>query len=147
MGRWYALYVVLPMLGGLLACSGAIIRNAPGSRVLFNRVLPYKAFVGVGLLGSFFVNLHDTGWDPLRGFGLSALFGAIVLMNLVGQLVLGFTMGFGQVAKWIPGDSDPEEKAEALQRRLIPYEFSLGLLAIISAILGLLFALDQELFY
>ncbi|MCP4449141.1 MAG: hypothetical protein GY811_27980 [Myxococcales bacterium] len=147
MGRWYALYVVLPVLGGLLACAAAVVRNAPAARRLLNLLLPYKAMVGVALLGGFFVNWQEMRFNPLKGFDLSFLFGAMVLTNLGSQLVLGFTMGFGQLAKWIPGESEPEERAEALQRKLMPYEVSIGVVAMTSGLLGLLFALDQELFF
>lgn len=147
MERWYALYAALPIIGGLLACAGVIVKNAPAAKVLFNKLLPFKALVGVGLLGSFFVSLVDVGWNPLKGFDLSLLFGLMVLTNLVTQLILGFTMGFGQIAKWIPGDTDPEEAAEALQRKLMPYEVTLGLVAIVSGGLGLLYGLRPEYFY
>lgn len=147
MGRWYALYVFMPIIGGLIACSGLIIKNAPGAKDLLNKLLPYKAFVGVGLLGSFILNMIDMKFNPFAGFDLSFLFGLMVLLILLTQLFLGFTMGFGQIAKWIPGDSAPEEKAEALQRKLMPFEVIFGLVAIGSGILGLLFALKPTMFF
>ncbi len=63
------------------------------------------------------------------------------------QLFLGFTMGFGMIAKWIPGDSNPEEKAEELQRKLMPFEAIFGMIAIGAGILGLLFALKPGMFF
>ena len=147
MGRWYALYVFMPIIGGLIACSGLIVKNAPGAKDLLNKLLPYKAFVGVGLLGSFVINMLEMKFNPFAGFDLSFLFGIMVLMILVTQLFLGFTMGFGQIAKWIPGDSAPEEKAEALQRKLMPFEVIFGVIAIVSGVLGLLFALKPAMFF
>lgn len=147
MERWYVLNVGLLMFGGLLACAGLIIQNAPSARRIFNSVLPYKALVGVGLLGSFAVNLHDSSYTPLAGFDLSMRFGALILAIHGLQLVLGFTMGFGQVAKWIPGDTAPEERAEAVQRSLMPYEVLLGALAIVAGILAFVFARSPDYFY
>lgn len=146
MGRFYALYVLMPILGGLIACSGLIVKNMPGAKDLLNKLLPYKAFIGVGLLGSFVLNMIEFSFNPFAGFELSFLFGIMLLAVLVTQLFLGFTMGFGQIAKWIPGDTAPEEKAEALQRKLMPFEVIFGLIAIGSGILALLFALKPEMF-
>ncbi len=147
MERWYVLNVFLLSFGGLLACSGVIIRNAPAARHLFNRVLPYKAIVGVFLLGSFFVHLHDSGYSPFAGFDLSFRFGLLIAAIHGLQLVLGFTMGFGQVAKWIPGDTEPEERAEAVQRSLPPYEVLLGFLAVCTGVLALVFARSPDTFF
>ena len=147
MVQWYALYVILPIVGGLMACSGLIVKNAPAAKDLLNKLLPYKALVGVALLGSFVWNMILMGLDPFTGFKFSTLFGITVLMILVTQLVLGFTMGAGQIIKWIPGDSAPEEKAAELQRKLMPFEVILGLVAIGSGVLGLLSRLMPTTFY
>ena len=146
MGRFYALYVIMPIIGGLIACSGLIVKNMPSAGDLLNKLLPYKAFVGVGLLGCFVLNMIEFSFNPFAGFDLSMMFGIMVLMILVTQLFLGFTMGMGQVAKWIPGESAPEKKAEELQRKLMPFEVIFGLVAIGSGILALLFALKPEMF-
>ena len=145
-GKWYALYVALPIVGGLIACSGLIVKNAPSAKELLNKILPYKAMVGVAMLVSFVWNMIDMGFNPFGGFKFSMLFGIMILMILTTELFLGFTMGFGQIAKWIPGDSAPDEKAEALQRKLMPFEVIFGLVAIASGVLGLLFALKPAMF-
>jgi hypothetical protein len=123
-----------------------IVKNAPSAKDTLNKLLPYKAFVGVGLLGSFVLNMIEMGFNPFGGFQLSLLFGILILAVLTTQLFLGFTMGIGQVIKWIPGDSAPEEKAAELQKKLMPFEMIFGLIAIGSGILGLLFALKPEMF-
>ncbi len=143
---WYALYVFLPIVGGLIACSGLIVKNAPSAQDLLNKLLPYKAFIGVGLLGSFVWNMISWGFNPFVGFSTSLLFGILILAVLTTQLFLGFTMGIGQVIKWIPGDSAPEEKAAALQKKLMPFEVIFGLIAIGSGVLGLLWALKPTMF-
>ena len=145
-GKWLVLYVVIPMLGGLIACSGLIVKNAPSAKETLNKLLPYKAGVGVAMLGSFVINMLDVKFNPFAGFSISLLFGILILGVLVSQLFLGFTMGFGLIAKWIPGDSNPEEKAEALQRKLMPFEVIFGLIAIGSAVLALLFRFAPQIF-
>lgn len=146
MGQWYIFYVVLPIVGGLIACSGLIVKNAPAAQDLLNKLLPYKATVGVALLGSFIWNMIQMSFNPFSFFDVSMLLGITVLMILVTQLFLGFTMGSGQIIKWIPGDSAPEEKAAELQKKLMPFEVIFGLVAIASGVLGLLFALKPTMF-
>ena len=146
MGQWYIFYVVLPIVGGLIACSGLIVKNAPAAQDMLNKLLPYKATVGVALLGSFIWNMIQMGFNPFSFFDVSMLLGITVLMILVTQLFLGFTMGSGQIIKWIPGDSAPEEKAAELQKKLMPFEVIFGLIAIASGVLGLLFALKPAMF-
>ncbi len=146
MGRWYALYVALPIVGGMIACSGLIVKNAPSAKDLLNKLLPYKAFIGVGFLVSFVLNMIDMGFNPFGGFKISLLFGIMILAILTTQLFLGFTMGSGQIIKWIPGDSAPEEKAAELQKKLMPFEVIFGVIAIGSGIMGLLFALKPAMF-
>lgn len=145
--EWYTLYVALPIVGGLIACSGLIVKNAPSAQDLLNKLLPYKATVGVALFASFFWNLWSMGFNPFKAFDLSMLFGLLVMAVLITQLFLGITMGTGQIIKWIPGDSAPEEKAAELQKKLMPYEVIFGVIAIVSGIGGLLFALKPEMFF
>ncbi len=147
MERWYALYVFMPILGGLLACASFTFKNSSASRRLLNKLLPYKALAGVGLLGSFAVNLYDAQFNPFAGFDFSVRFGVLILTVLAVQFLLGFTMGFGLVAKWIPGDTEPEERAEELQRKLMPFEVLFGAIAIISGALALLWTRKPDLFF
>ena len=147
MGQWYIFYVVLPIVGGLIACSGLIVKNAPAAQDLLNKLLPYKATVGVARLARFVGNMIDLGFNPFTFFDISLLLGITVLSILVTQLFLGITMGTGQIIKWIPGDSAPEEKAAELQKKLMPFEVIFGVVAIGSGVLGLLFALKPTMFY
>ncbi len=77
MGRWYLLYVAMPIVGGLIACSGLIVKNAPSAKDLLNKLLPYKAAIGVALLGSFVLNMIEMSFNPFSGFSLSMLFGIL----------------------------------------------------------------------
>jgi hypothetical protein len=147
MERWYVLNAFMPILGGLLACASWTVKNAASSRRLLNLLLPYKALVGVGLLGSFAVTLYDASFNPFVGFDFSTRFGILFLAILGVQLILGFTMGFGLVAKWIPGDSDPEERAEEVQRKLMPFEVFFGLFAIAAGVFAVLWVTNPVLFF
>ena len=146
MGTWYLLYVVMPIVGGLIASSALIVRNAPSAQEHLNKLLPYKATIGASLIGCFVYNMLSMGFNPFYGFSLSALFGILVLAVLVSQLFLGFTMGSGMVAKWIPGQSNPEEKAAAIQQKLMPFEATFGGVAVVSGLLGFLYAVKPTIF-
>jgi len=127
--------------------SGIIARKVPNSQGFLNKILPYKAMVGAAMLGCFIWNMIDIRGNIFFGFseGFTVLFGVFLLMVLATELILGFTMGFGQIAKWIPGESAPEEKAGELQRKLLPFEVPLGAIAVASGVLGLIFKLSPSL--
>ena len=141
------LYVVIPIIGGLIAMSGVIARKVPDAQKFLNKLLPYKATVGAAMLGCFVWNMIDVRGNIFFGFGegFSMLFGVFVLMVLATELFLGFSMGFGLIAKWIPGKSSPEVKAGELQRKLLPFEVPLGAIAIGSGIVGLVLKISPEL--
>ena len=146
MGRWYLLYVAMPIVGGLIAASGLIVSKVPNAKDALNKLLPYKAAIGAAMLGCFVLNMIELKFNPFAMFGISMLLGITVAAIVITQLLLGFTMGFGMIAKWIPGESNAEEKAAGIQKKLMPFEAIFGLVAIASGVLGLLFALKPDLF-
>lgn len=145
--KFLLLYVAIPILGGIIAMSAVIARKVPDAQRFLNKLLPYKATVGAVMLGCFVWNMIDVRGNIFFGFGdgFSLLFGIFVLMVLATELFLGFSMGFTQIAKWIPGDSSPEVKAGELQRKLLPFEVPLGGVAVASGVIGLVLWISPEL--
>jgi hypothetical protein len=140
------LYIAMPIVGGLIAASGLIVSKVPNAKDALNKILPYKGAIGAAMLGAFVINMIDAGFNPFAGFSLSLLFGIMLLSVLATQLLLGFTMGFGLIAKWIPGESNAEEKAADIQKKLMPFEALLGIIAIASGVLALLYVLSPDIF-
>jgi hypothetical protein len=136
----------MPIVGGLIAASGLIVSKVPNAKDAMNKLLPYKGAIGAAMLGCFVLNMIELRFNPFAMFSMSFLLGITVATIVITQLLLGFTMGFGLIAKWIPGESDAEEKAASIQKKLMPFEALFGLIAIASGILGLLFAIKPDLF-
>jgi hypothetical protein len=56
-------------------------------------------------------------------------------------VVLGFLLGFGLIANWIPGESEAEKKGIAIQKKLLGYSLPIGVIGLISGIITLYYYL------
>lgn len=137
---WFS-YIIAPIIGGLIAASSFIVKKAPNAQNAINRLLPYKAFVGVGLLVLGVWNAIDVLPHLGATFKASALVGLTVVIVVAAELLLGFLLGMPQVAKWIPGDSAPEQKAVQLSGKLVPVEVPIGFLGIAAGALMMMWQL------
>jgi hypothetical protein len=130
---------ILLILGGILAISNLIVAKKPEAKQMIDKLLPYQAGIGIALLA---VGL----WSLLRS--LSAVFQLIKSMPLYGvsllamivcSILLGFMFGMPQIAKWMPGNNNAEQKGMELSKQLAPYQVILGLVGIGSALIYLLY--------
>ena len=131
----------LLIAGGLLGASGLIVGKKPEAKELIAKLVPYQASIGVALLG---IGI----WNLLRGlssmsmiFKIAPLFGVALYGSIICAVLLGFFFGMPQIAKWLPGDSPAEEKAEGLAKKLAPFQGLLGLVSIGCAVLLMLYGL------
>lgn len=125
---YWVTYVLLPIAGGLLAAAGFIIAKNQNAQKLIDRLTPYKASIGLGMFAVGIWNL--THW--LSGFSLlfKSLFGIGIFTTIVCMVVVGFLLGFGLIAKWIPGEGAAETRALDVQKKLIKLEVPLGFVTI-----------------
>ena len=130
-------YVIAPILGGIIALSGLIVKKRPEAQELLNKILPYKALIGVGLLVVGILNAID--WLPHIGALFKSLLGLTILLTITAELLLGFMLGMPQIAKWIPGDSAPEVKAAELSKKLVPFEVPIGFLGVAAGFMWIFF--------
>jgi hypothetical protein len=136
----YGLALLL-IAGGLLGASGLILSKKPDAKELLNKLVPYQAGIGVGLLA--------TGlWMLLKSLSImSAMFkfAKLAAIALYGScfvaIALGFFFGMPLIAKWIPGDSPAEEKAESMAKKLAPFQTILGVAGLVCGTLLLLYQL------
>ena len=135
----YITLIVGPILGGIIALSGLIAKKQPDAQEVLNKILPYKALIGVGLLVLGVLGLLDI----LDFFGalFKSFWGIVTLSTIASLLLLGFMLGMPQIAKWIPGDSKPEVKAAELSKKLVAFEVPIGVLAVACGVLMLLWRL------
>jgi hypothetical protein len=132
-------YVIAPIVGGIIAASGFIAAKAPDAQRVINKLLPYKAFIGVGLLVLGVLNLIANIGDLGTAFKVDFLLGFTILLTIAAELLLGFLLGMPQIAKWIPGDSPAEQKAVDTQKKLVKFEVPIGVIGIAAGVLMFLY--------
>ncbi|MCW5805777.1 MAG: hypothetical protein KIT31_25625 [Deltaproteobacteria bacterium] len=131
---------IVLVLAGILGASGFIIAKKPSAASLIAKLTPYQAFFGVFLLAWGLYWLIHLGPGNLFK-SVDHLFGLTWLGAIVTAILLGFFFGMPQIAKWIPGESNAEQKAVALSKKLAPFQIILGLAGIGFGLLALLFNL------
>lgn len=135
------------IVASLVALSTFIIAKKPELKSTFEKIAPYQGFLGVGLLawGIYDVITYLLGSPPgidKSWFSLYMEFdkvGAFALLGyIVSEILLGFILGFGLIASWIPGEGGAEKKGLAVQKKLLTFSLPIGLIGLVSAILWLI---------
>jgi hypothetical protein len=129
--------------GSLISLSAFIIAKRPSARHLFEKVAPYQGFLGVGLLVWGIYDLLRTvgSWgDFLRIPGMK-LFGAGVIAYVLSEIVIGFCLGFGLIASWLPGQGGAEKKGLEIQRKLLGFSMPIGVVGLVSGLVVLYYVL------
>ncbi len=134
------------IVAALVALSGLIIAKKPSLKATFDKIGPYTGFLGVFLLAwgiyDLYYNVLSTymggysRWGLLRemGFKVEAI---ALLVYIIAEILLGFMLGFGLIATWIPGESGAEKKAVAVQKKLLAFSVPIGLVGLVAAVLWL----------
>lgn len=136
------LVVVLMIAGGILGISGLIVAKKPDAKALIDKLVPFQAFIGVGLLGFGLWFLIRVGPAmPFRLVSVLPMFAVFAIAATWGSMLLGFLFGMPQIAKWIPGESAAENKAMELSKKLAPFQLILGAIVGFGGIIGLLIGL------
>lgn len=133
------------IVASLVALSGFIIAKKPEMKATFEKIQPYQGFLGVGLL---FFGLYDfyhyffaTAIGDMSWFSLVMKFDKVLGIAMIGyiasEILLGFILGFGLIASWIPGEGTAEKKGVAVQKKLLAFSLPIGIVGIVSALLFL----------
>lgn len=134
--------IILMIAGGILGVSGLIVAKKPDAKALIDKLVPFQAFIGVGLLGLGLWALLSFGpIDTFRYMKIWPMLGIFAFTASYGAILLGFLFGMPQIAKWIPGESAAEAKATELSKKLAPFQLILGAVVGLGGILGLLLVL------
>ena len=134
-------YVIGPIVGGLIAASAFILKRSPNSASLMNRIMPYKAMIGVALLVLGVWNAISVLPKIGAHFEAGALWGITALAIVGSEILVGTLLGLPQIAKWISGGVRSEERAAVVSEKLVPYEVPIGFLSISAGVLASLFLL------
>jgi hypothetical protein len=130
---------LLVIVGGTLAISGLIIANKPDAKQLIDKLVPFQALIGVAMIAFGVINLVRLLAYLTDLFRLNAMFALAVWCMLGTSIVLGALFGMPQIVKWIPGESSAEQKALQLTQKVAPFQVILGLVALASSVLYLLY--------
>ena len=134
------LHFFLLLLGGSLAASKFIIARKPSASALILKIAPFQGAIGVAMLVAGIINIFDGAiGGGLDALGFSVLLGLTILSTVFSEVVVGFLLGFGLIAKWIPGEGSAEQKGLAIQKKLVAVEAPLGIIAMVTAVFWLLF--------
>ena len=129
--------------GGALAASGFIVARKPEAKELLGKLAPYQGGIGVAMLVAGVLNTVDGALGgSLKIMEFSMLLGLTILSTVVCELLVGFLLGFGLIAAWIPGEGAAEVKMLSLQKKLAAISAPLGLVAMGTGVLSLLYHLS-----
>ena len=136
------LHLALLILAGILALSTFIVAKKPDAKAMIDKLVPFQAFIGVGLLAVSIINWLRVGiGTPFQLMKFWALGGITLIGAIFSGILLGFLFGMPQIAKWIPGESNAENKALELSKKIAPIQMIVGVIALVSGVLFLLMEL------
>lgn len=130
---------IIVILGGILAAAGLIIAKKPDAKQLIDKLAPYQATIGVAMVAFGLINFVRLLGYLTDIFKLNLMFGLAIWCMLGTSVALGALFGMPQIVKWIPGESNAEQKALELSRKVAPFQVLLGLIAIASSLMYLLY--------
>lgn len=136
------LHIILMLAGGILGISGLIVAKKPDAKAMIEKLVPFQAFIGVGLLVMGIWSMLQIG--PITMFRLISIVplpALVIICGSYGSILLGFLFGMPQIAKWIPGESNAETKAMELSKKLAPFQLILGAVVLFAGVFSLLYQL------
>jgi hypothetical protein len=134
--------IILGILGGVLAAAALIVSKKPNAKATIDKLTPYQALIGVGLVGVSLINFLRLVGHLSDMFKVNLLWAAGFLAMVGAGVVLGALFGMPQIAKWIPGESSAEQKALELSKKVAPYQVLLGVVLAIASLVTLLYMLE-----
>ncbi len=133
--------LLLPLMciaGGILAASGLILAKKPNAAELIGKIQPYQATIGIALLAWGIYNLFiNIGISVMMAFiKFAPLFGISILGMLACSILLGILFGMPMLAKLSAGGA---AKGEELGKKLAGVQVLIGVIAIVSSLVFLLY--------
>ncbi len=127
------------ILGGILALSGIIVIRRPDLKPQLDKLVPFQALIGVGLIVVALVNtLRWLGWLT-DVFHQNQIYAAAVWIMLIASVLLGGLFGWPLIESWIPPSSPAKPKFAQITQNLAPFQVLIGAAGILAALVYLLF--------
>lgn len=141
MSGMYLVGSIAVIVGSLIALSSFIVSKKPEAKALFEKIAPYQGFLGVGLLGWGIVDFVRTFGDWGQLLDAKFILGIGIIGYVCSEVLLGFLLGFGLIAKWIPGEGAAEKKGIEIQKQLLSVSLPIGVVGLISGFITLYYYL------
>jgi len=129
---------LLLILGSLLAISALIIAKKPDAKAALDKLVPFQALIGVGLIVLGIINFISVLPGLTDIFKVNLLQAAAVLAVIGDSVLLGALFGMPQIAKMIP-DQKAEQKAMQISQKVAPYQVVLGLVGLAAVLVYFLY--------
>ena len=129
------IFPILLIVGGRLGASSLIVAKKPDAKELLGKLQPFQAAIGVALLIFGVLNLLDA----IRLLSFVSAMPVLVLTlfaAVISALLLGILFGMPMVARL---SASGAAKGEELGRKFAPFQTMIGLVALVSGLLSLLF--------
>lgn len=123
----FDLNVVALVLGCIFALSGIIVSKKPNAQQLIDKLVPYKAIIGVAMIVLAIVNFVRMLPHLADMFKSNMILNAAILTILGVSVLLGGVFGMPQIVRLAPG---AEQKGRELTAKLAPYQALLGLVGL-----------------
>jgi hypothetical protein len=129
-----SLWGITLIILGILAAPSLILSRKPDADKILGKITPYQGWIGIifclwGIYGIIWsvMNIDLIAWFPVWWFTL--------LIGCVMEMILGFILGYGLIAKYIFSKSEEAQaKGAAIIAKLAPVQGTLGLIGIIVGI-------------
>jgi hypothetical protein len=116
-----------------------IVSKKPNAKAMIDKLTPFQALIGVGMVAISIINFFRMLGGFTSTLKYMPLLGASALAMLGSGVLLGALFGMPQIAKWVPGESSAEQKALELSKKVAPYQVMLGIIAIVSSLIMMLY--------
>jgi cytochrome bd-type quinol oxidase subunit 2 len=127
------------ILGGILALSGVIVIRRPDLKPQLDKLVPFQALIGVGLIIAAIVNtLRWLSWLT-DVFHQNQVYACAVWCMLIASVLLGALFGWPLIASWIPDQSPAKPKVQQITQNLAPFQVLIGAGGILTSVVYLLF--------
>jgi hypothetical protein len=130
---------LLIILGGMLAAAGLIVSKKPDAKELIAKIQPYQAIIGIILLvdGLYELLLHG-GFHAFQMLGAFPLLALTAIGMMFSAILLGILFGMPMLAKL---SASGAAKGEELGKKLAPFQTIIGIVGLVSGLLGVLYNL------
>ena len=138
----WVITILLLLAGGLIGASHLIVARRPDAKDVIDKLVPYQGIIGVVLL----LWGVKGAIDIVRTIGLihfAPFWWLVFVATVLTELGLGFLLAYGLIMKVVGNSPGTVEKTERVRAKLATYQGSLGVTAIVLALLFLLLSLTR----